>query len=84
MKNKNIRPSILLGKGLAHVQDIVDRGFFWGFKTLKSSTKNSKKEENKLLRYAKRVGGFVGEAGSEYYKEYESLKTKREKIKSDN
>ena len=50
------------------------------FGILKEKSSKSKDGDNKFVRAGKKIGGFIGEAGSEYYKEYERLKNKKDKI----
>lgn len=78
MNEQTKKASKVLGKGLAHVQDAVDRVFAWGFGKLKDSSKDPEKEENQVIKAGKKVGGFIGDAGVEYYDEYEKLKKARD------
>ena len=77
MSDGKIKTSRVIGRSLAFVQDTIDRTISWGFGKLKSVDKDIDKTENKVLRVTKKIGGFIGEAGSEYYKEYDRLKTSR-------
>lgn len=70
--------SHLLGKGVAHIQDGMDQLATWGFKKLKEvDTKPKKEDEHTVIKASRKVGGFLGEVGSEYYSEYENIKKKR-------
>lgn len=62
---------------MAFVQDTMDRAFAWGFGKLKKVSKEPDKTENKVLKVSKKVGGFIGDTGAEYYKEYDRLKSSR-------
>ncbi len=79
MLNKKIKVARTAGKGLAFVQDTIDRTVAWGFGKLKDVNTDTKRDENKIIKVAKQAGGFVGEMGSEFYKEYDRLKADREK-----
>ena len=78
MNTKRHKAAMVIGMGLALVQDTTDRVVAWGFSKLKDVEKDSKPSENKIINAAKKTGGFIGETGSEYYKAYEKLKARRE------
>lgn len=70
--------SHIFGKGIAHIQDGFDQAFDWGFKKLKKIEEIPPKEnEHQAIKITKKIGGFIGELGSEYYKEYEKIKKER-------
>ena len=70
----------LLGKGCAHIQDGLDQVVDWGFKKLKKLEETPpKKDEHEFLKATRKDGGFIGELGTEYYKEYEKIKHERSK-----
>ncbi len=71
--------SHLLGKGCAHIQDGFDRIFAWGFGKLKDVDTIPKKDEHTVIKASRKIGGFLGELGTEYYSEYEGIKKKRAK-----
>ncbi|MDP3975834.1 MAG: hypothetical protein Q8P95_02860 [bacterium] len=79
-KNKSLGSTI--GKGLAYLQDTVDVGINWCFRSLKNAQvkeedpepwkRNSKKALNVVTR-------FLGDVGESFYEEYEVMKAKRQK-----
>lgn len=76
-QKKDPKFSQLLGKGCAHVQNGIDEVVDWGFKKLKKIEKNpKKKDEHTLVKITRKIGGFIGDAGTEYYKEYKRIKSK--------
>ena len=77
MSDKKMKTSRVIGKILAFFQDTIDRIISWGFGKLKSVDKDIDKTENKVLKVTKKIGGFIGETGSEYYEEYDRLKANR-------
>jgi hypothetical protein len=77
MNNDKKKTAETIGRGLAFIQDAVDRTVAWGFGKLKNVNKDAEKEENKIIKVARQAGGFIGETGSEFYKEYERLKSLR-------
>ena len=81
MAKKDASWARVLGLGLAHLQHATDKALSWGFRQLRSAGKKAeKKEMNKYLRAAKRLGkgvlSFLGSAGETYYEKYEDLKRK--------
>lgn len=82
MKNPNepeSKFSHLMGKGFAHLQDGFDQISAWGFNKLKKVDSAPKEDEHEIVKASRKVGGFLGELGSEYYNEYERLKKDRQK-----
>jgi hypothetical protein len=78
-KTSSTKISSLIGKGFAHIQDGFDRVCVWGFDKLKKvDTKTAPKNENQIVHGARKVGGFVGEVGTEYFEEYKNLKKEEE------
>ncbi len=67
----------IIGSGLAILQHNFDKLFEWGFKEMKDkSAKKNRKKECKVMKALRKVGGFLGIMGEEYYKKYEDLKKK--------
>lgn len=77
MKKENIKLSRLIGRVLAWVQHFIDLIISWAFGILKKKSGQPENGDNKVVRVGKRIGGFIGEAGTEYYKVYEKLKNKK-------
>lgn len=71
--------SHLLGKAGAHLQDGFDRVCEWGFGQLQKVDTKPKKDEHKVIKASRKIGGFLGELGTKYYSEYEDIKKKRTK-----
>lgn len=83
MEDKKDKTAKLLGQGLALVQDTIDRTVAWGFGKLKDIDADTVNEQNKIVKAAKQAGGFIGKAGSEFYTEYERLKSARKEKKTE-
>lgn len=76
MPKKEIKIPRLIGIFLARLQHLLDLVFLWIFNFLKNKSSQPKKSDNRVVRTGKKVGKFIGDTGSEYYKEYEELKKK--------
>lgn len=69
-----------IGKGFAHLQDIFDQACLWGFKKLKKiDVHKPAKTEHPFIKGLRKAGGFLGELGSSYFKEYENIKKRSER-----
>lgn len=68
-----------VGIFFAHVQNALDDGVCWGAKKLKniSQKKNTQQKEHAIFSATRKTAGFIGEVVTEYYREYEKLKTKK-------
>lgn len=78
----------IIGGGLAHLQDGLDKLTAWGFKKMRQAgeaeekvpAESAKKEENKYFKMAKKAGktalSFLGSVGDAFYDEYGRLKGK--------
>lgn len=68
----------IIGDGLAYVQHGVDVVLNWSFKKLKETSKPKPTgDEHVAVKTAKKVGGFFGDIGTEYYAKYEHLKRRQ-------
>lgn len=84
-QRKSVAGSI--GKGLAIIQDGIDKLAAWAFAKMKDAEKidtpkSSKKIEKneyweKLKVAGKKTFGFIGRVGESFYENYEELKKKR-------
>ena len=81
MRNKKYKSAEIIGKGLAVLQHNFDKLFEWGFKEIKkqSNKKPESKTESGFIKGLKKVGGYLGVMGEQYYKKYEDLKKKEKK-----
>lgn len=78
MPKKKFKSAAFIGHGLAYIQHKFDKLFEWGFHEIKkkSDEKTKFKDENKFTRTLKKIGGYLGVTGEEYYKRYKDLKKK--------
>lgn len=65
-----------LGYGLAILQHNFDKFFAWGFEEMKKTSEKKTKNSSKFTGVLKKIGGFLGVMGEEYYRKYEELKKK--------
>jgi hypothetical protein len=76
MSNKAAK---ILGSSYAYLQHGIDKVIEWGFDKLQEANKQQStfkdvKEGHRAIRALRNTVGFIGEAGSVYYKTYEKLK----------
>lgn len=78
MPKKKFKSAEAIGKTFAVLQHSFDKLFEWGFKEIKkkSNQKPQTKDESGFVKTLKKIGGFFGEMGEEYYRKYEDLKKK--------
>lgn len=79
MPKKKINSAKIIGDGLAIIQHSFDKLFEFGFKEIKkqSAKEPKSKNESKIVKVLKKIGGFFGVMGEEYYRKYEELKKKK-------
>lgn len=72
--------SHVVGDSFAHLQNTIDNVANWGFvKLQKAGLQKKGNNSGRLERAGRKIAGFLGEAGTEYYKKYDELKQKKEK-----
>lgn len=76
MPRTKFKSAEMLGRGLAVLQHSFDKFFEWGFREMKKSASKPEKNSSKIIRIFKKIGGFLGVMGEEYYQKYENLKKK--------
>jgi hypothetical protein len=76
MSKKKFNSAKIIGDGLAIFQHSFDKLVEFGFKEIrKQSVKKPKsKDQSKIVKCLKKIGGFFGIMGEEYYRKYEDLK----------
>ena len=72
--SKKIKSAAMLGRGLAVLQHSFDNLFKWGFTKMKKKAIKKEKNPSQFTQVLKKIGGFLGIMGEEYYKKYEELK----------